>query len=166
MSLLREEVAQRYLERIWMVSCALALAGVVVAGFRGGVTLAVSFLLGAVVAVANLRWLEYSVKRVLDSRESDVAIETGPPDTRAENAPSEQASDEGEARGNSATKIRAKPLGLWPKLVARYLFLGAVAYVIFKGYFVSVSAFLCGLFVPVAALMIEAGYEAVAAFRQ
>jgi ATP synthase I chain len=128
--LIDEHFSERILTRIWMVSAVLCLLAALWMWVHMDVFHAASFLLGGVVAILNLRWLEYSVRRMLDA-------------------------DAG----------RAKARRLWPKMVARYAFLGAIAYVIFKGYLLSVSAFLAGLFVPVAALMLEAVYELVAALR-
>ncbi len=50
--------------------------------------------------------------------------------------------------------------------LARYGLVAAVAYAIFKGSALAFRGFLCGLCVPVAAMMIEAGFEAYAAFRK
>lgn len=116
---------------MWMISATIALLGAAALFFRSGWTIAASFFLGAAVAVVNLRWMEYSVHRMLDAQ--------------------------------LGTRRRGKRL-LW-KMLLRYAFLGAVAYVIFKGYFVSVTAFLIGLFVPIAALMLEAAYEMLVALR-
>jgi hypothetical protein len=128
--LIDEHFSERMLARVWMISAVLCIVAGVAMWVRIDVFHAASFLLGGVVAILNLRWLEYSVRRMLDAQEG-----------------------------------RVKGKRLWPKMVARYAFLGAIAYVIFKGYLLSVSAFLAGLFVPVAALMLEAVYELVAALR-
>ncbi len=116
---------------MWMISAVLALLGAAALLLRARWPVAASFFLGAAVAVVNLRWMEYSVRRMFDAQL-------------------------GQGRGSKRL--------LW-KALLRYAFLGAVAYVIFKGYFVSVTAFLVGLFVPIAALMIEAAYEMIVALR-
>ncbi len=130
MPTLTEEFSERLLVRVWMISAVLSLVAAIVLWVKYGAAQALSFLLGAVVAIVNLRWLESSVRRMFDL--------------------------------DSEVKKRKR---LWPKMVARYLFLGVIAYVIFKGYFVSVSEFLGGLFIPVFALMLEAAYEAYVALR-
>jgi ATP synthase I chain len=113
-----------------MISSAISLVATMVLWIRLGAATALCLLLGAAVAIVNLRWLEHSVSRMFD-----VQTEKG------------------------------KAGRLWPKMLARYFFLGAVAYVIFTGYLVSVGAFLAGLFVPIAALMVEAAYEAYVASK-
>lgn len=113
-----------------MISAVVSLAVAIALWIKFGATFALSFLLGAVAAIVNLRWLESSVRRM-----------TG------------------------EDYVPGKHLRLWPKMLLRYAFLGAIAYVIFKGYFVSVSALLAGLFVPIAALMLEAAYELVLALK-
>ncbi|MBZ5547800.1 MAG: ATP synthase subunit I [Acidobacteriia bacterium] len=52
------------------------------------------------------------------------------------------------------------------RFIARYGLVAAVAYAIFKGSAWAFRGFLWGLCVPVAAMMIEAGFEAYAAFRR
>jgi len=52
------------------------------------------------------------------------------------------------------------------RFVLRYLLVGAVAYVIFKGSVLAFHGFLWGLCVPVAALMAEAAWHAYMAFRR
>jgi hypothetical protein len=52
------------------------------------------------------------------------------------------------------------------RFVVRYLLVGGVAYAIFKGSSLAFRGFLWGLCVPVAALMAEAGWQGLAAFRR
>ena len=52
------------------------------------------------------------------------------------------------------------------RFLVRYALVGAVAYAIFKGSTLAFYGFLWGLCLPVAAMMIEAAFEAYAAFRR
>ncbi|MGO9088968.1 MAG: ATP synthase subunit I [Candidatus Sulfotelmatobacter sp.] len=52
------------------------------------------------------------------------------------------------------------------RFVVRYGLVGAAAYAIFKGSTLAFRGFLWGLCVPVAALMVEAAWEACMAFRR
>jgi hypothetical protein len=52
------------------------------------------------------------------------------------------------------------------RFLMRYALVAVVAYAIFKGSALGFRGFLWGLCLPVAALMIEAGVEAYAAFRK
>jgi len=52
------------------------------------------------------------------------------------------------------------------RFLLRYGLVAAVAYAIFKGSALAFRGFLWGLCVPVAAMMIEAGLEAIVAFRR
>jgi hypothetical protein len=52
------------------------------------------------------------------------------------------------------------------RFLLRYGLVAALAYAIFKGSALAFRGFLWGLCLPVAAMMIEAGYEAYAAFRK
>ena len=51
------------------------------------------------------------------------------------------------------------------RFLVRYALVGAVAYAIFKGSTLAFYGFLWGLCLPVAAMLIEAAFEAYAAFR-
>jgi hypothetical protein len=51
------------------------------------------------------------------------------------------------------------------RFLVRYALVGAVAYAIFKSSALAFRGFLWGLCLPVAAMMIEAGFEVYAAFR-
>ena len=125
-----EEFAERGLQRITYATLALTLAGAVVAWPVAGKAAALSFLLGAVLAIVNFEWLQFSARKIV----------------------------------SGFLQERPKKR-IWPKLFGRYLFLAAVAYVIFKGYFLNIPVFIMGLFLPIAAMMGEAVYEAFVAFR-
>lgn len=153
----------RALHRALLSCCVLALLGTAFAYFRYTPATALSFLLGAVVAIINLRWLEHSVSQIMDvfevsGAQARAAAETNtnpapatPPDPTADPAPEPRL-------------VKHRPR-TWPKLVLRYVFLGAIAYAILKGRFLSFQPFLVGLFLPILALVLEAGYEAIHAFQ-
>ena len=52
------------------------------------------------------------------------------------------------------------------RFLVRYALVGAAAYAIFKSSALAFRGFLWGLCLPVAAMMIEAAWEAYTAFRQ
>ncbi|MGA3193492.1 MAG: ATP synthase subunit I [Terriglobales bacterium] len=52
------------------------------------------------------------------------------------------------------------------RFLVRYALVGATAYAIFRGSALAFHSFLWGLCLPVAAMMIEAGFELYAAFRK
>jgi ATP synthase I chain len=52
------------------------------------------------------------------------------------------------------------------RFLLRYVLVGVIAYGIFKGSPVAFRGFLWGLTVPVAGMLVEAGYEAFIAFRR
>ncbi|GAC1645575.1 MAG: hypothetical protein NVS9B15_03180 [Acidobacteriaceae bacterium] len=155
----------RVLTRAWMTCAVLALIGTAVIYFRYTPALALSFLLGAVVAIVNLRWLEYSVAQIMDVFEVSGATAR----SLAEQKPAEVAVGDvvqvPDLEAVPEPRLVKKRPRTWHKLVLRYVFLGGVAYAILIGRFVSVGAFLAGLFLPVVALMLEAVYEAYAAFK-
>jgi hypothetical protein len=52
------------------------------------------------------------------------------------------------------------------RFLLRYLLVGVIAYGIFKGSALAFRGFLWGLTLPVGAMLIEAGYEGITAFRR
>ena len=60
----------------------------------------------------------------------------------------------------------AKPRGTTFRFALRYVLVGLVVYVIFKSSFASFNALLAGLFLPVPAILAEAGYELVVLLRR
>ena len=102
--------------RIWKISYALSIAGVLAFLAWRGWTWGAGFLLGAALSALNFRWLK------------QVAI----------------------AVGSAAAKPRVAVL-----LGLRYLLLGAGAYVILKYSRISVAAMFWGLFVSIAAVILE-----------
>ena len=73
-----------------------------------------------------------------------------------------------EALGDRIVNRQSKERG-WAivlRFLVRYGLVGIVAYAIFKSSALAFFGFLWGLCLPVAAMMVEAGVEAYAAFRQ
>ena len=155
----------RALSRALMTCCILALLGTAFAYFRYTPAIALSFLLGAVVAIVNLRWLEYSVSQIMDVFESSgeqaraAAEASTPPETPA--LPEQMTADD---PAPEPRLVKQRPR-TWPKMVLRYVFLGAIAYAILRGRFVSIGPFLAGLFLPILALVLEGAYEAYHSFK-
>ena len=73
-----------------------------------------------------------------------------------------------EALGDRIVNRQSKERGwlIVLRFLWRYALVGIVAYAIFKGSPVAFRGFLWGLCVPVVALMTEAGFEALMAFRK
>ena len=151
---------ERVLTRAWIVCTVLAFAGAGLFWYRTNAANALSFFLGAVVAIVNLRWLEYSVSQIMDAFEVTGAQARA----AAETEPKAGKDGAAEAVQEEEVLVKKRPRS-WPKLVLRYAFLGAIAYVILRSRFVSIGPFLAGLFLPILALMLEGAYEAYAAFR-
>lgn len=124
------EFADHALQRAARIALLLVLVGFAISWAAAGSKAALSFLLGAVLAVINFEWLQFSARKIVS--------------------------------GFLQERPKRK---VWPKLFARYVLLGTIAYVIFRGYFVSIPAFVIGLFLPIMAFMCEAAYEAYVAFR-
>ena len=159
----------RALSRALMTCCILALLGTALAYFRYTPAIALSFLLGAVVAIVNLRWLEYSVSQIMDVFDATGAqartaaeAEQNPEPPLATATPRDPDSDPPNPPEPRLVKHRPRT---WPKMVLRYVFLGAIAYAILRGRFVSTGPFLAGLFLPILALVLEGAYEAYHSFK-
>jgi hypothetical protein len=69
-------------------------------------------------------------------------------------------------RVTQAAEGEKRSRGAATRFVLRYALIGVLAYVIFKSSVVSLSGLLAGLFLPVAAILLEAIYETYVALRR
>jgi hypothetical protein len=72
---------------------------------------------------------------------------------------------EGSEQTAPATAGDRRPGGVWGRFVFRYALIGLVGYAIFKSSLVSLGAFFLGLFLFIAAILAEIGYQVYCAFR-
>ena len=126
------------LERIRRLMLAFAVLAVGVAWVWWGTAVAAGLSVGCLVAFVNFIWLKQIVSAMADRI-------TGAPTT-----------------GAARASIRGPVL----RYLLRYVFLGVAAYVIFRVSEASLYGFLAGLFLPVAAILCEAGYEWTVALRR
>jgi hypothetical protein len=105
---------------------------------KAGHRLGLGFALGCALAGVNFYWL-----------------------TRAVNAFADRVT-QAESEGKPASGAR----GAASRFVLRFGLLAVVAYVIFKSSLVSLSGLMAGLFLPVAAILLEAMYETFVALRR
>ena len=115
------------------------LAGLAMRGWRTAAPLA----LGAAIGWLNFRWLMLSSLSLL-SRVQRLTEESG--GARPANLPG--------------------GVGSVARFLLRYLLLAAAAYVIVMWSVFSILALFCGLFLPIMALMAEAGYEVWVSYRK
>jgi hypothetical protein len=120
--------------RIWRLQLALAPVGAAAAWWLAGAGAAIAFAVGAAVSGLNFLWL-----------------------TQAVDALVEAATAAGASAAPLATR-RKRRLVVW-KFVGRYLLIGVAAYVILKHTAWSAAALFAGLFLFVAAVLAEIGWE-------
>lgn len=125
--------------RIWRWVLVLGIAGVVVSWPLGGWRWAGGFAMGAALSALNFRWMKAAVSAV-----SELAI---PPNPAAE-------------------KRSPQTAGVVLRGLLRYALIGVAGYVIFKSSFLSLGAFFLGLFLFLAAILVEVAYEIYFAFRK
>lgn len=123
--------------RILRVMVVIGCALTVAIWIRAGYKLGVGFAIGCAIAGLNFYWMERSINAFAER-----VIQPNTDETAS-----------GSSRGGA-------------RFVLRYALLAAVAYVIFKSSLVSLSGLLAGLFLPVAAILVEAIYETFVALRR
>jgi hypothetical protein len=125
-------------QRIWRAVWVLGILGVAVCWISAGGRWAGGFAIGATLSAVNFRWMKSAVSAVSELATSQPAAgEKPPPQT-------------------SGVVVRG---------VLRYALIGVAGYVIFKSSFVSLGAFFLGLFLFLAAILVEVAYEIYFAFR-
>ena len=122
---------RRMATTMWIVGIAAMPLCWLWQGWRG----AGGFAIGAVLSAVNFRWMKGAVSS-LATLASQTASALGEPPPRP--------------AGSAGMAIR---------IVLRYALIGAGAYVIFKSSIVSLGAFFAGLFLYLAAILVEVAYE-------
>jgi len=122
----------------------LGLASVLAVGFAVGWAMALGVLAGSLVSCANFIWLKQVVNALAD-RVTDTIAEAGSPEYSGRPTP-----------GSG---------GIVARFLLRYILIGFVSYAILKGSPAVFYGFLGGLFLVVAAIVAEAGYELYVALR-
>ena len=122
------------LRRISRLIPILAVAASAVLAARGHWAAGVGFLVGAVIAYVNFRWLKSTV-----------------------NALAAAVTKDGERASRPSVVFR---------FLTRFVLIAFAAYVIFVSYPVSFQGFLAGLFVPVLAIFVEAGFVVFVSLRR
>lgn len=149
--------------RINRAMLVLGMAGTVVCSVWGGMAWGAGFAIGAALSALNFRWMKGAVHALADAAMGQLAQ---PP--RNEHAGEGGAESQPEEEPGQGPAQRAQPgrgMGVVVRFVLRYALIGLVAYAIFISSFVSLGAFFAGLFVFIAAILAEVGYEIYAAFR-
>jgi hypothetical protein len=127
--------------RIWRLQLAIGALGTGAAWWLAGTGAAIAFSVGAVFSGLNFLWLTQAVDALVAAA---TAAGAAAPDPLA---------------------TRRKRRLLVAKFVGRYLLIGLAAYVILKHTAWSVGALLAGLFLFVAAVLAEIGWEIVAELK-
>jgi hypothetical protein len=116
--------------RIWRFQVVLALAGTAAAAWLAGWAGAAGFAVGAGVSSLNFLWLKQAVDALTEK-----------------------------AAGAEVLATRGKRKALVWKFVGRYLLIAAAAYAILKHTTWDIRALLAGLFLFVAAILVEISFE-------
>jgi ATP synthase I subunit len=127
--------------RIVRIMIAIALLFTIAIWIRAGYRLGLGFAVGCGIAGLNFYWL-----------------------ARAVNAFADRVT--GVDAGQKADQVAAPSGGSAGRFILRFSVVALVAYVIFKSSPVSLSGLMAGLFLPVAAIFVEATYETFVALRR
>ncbi|MCU1310638.1 MAG: hypothetical protein JWO20_1763 [Candidatus Angelobacter sp.] len=124
--------------RIVRMMIAIACLLTIAIWIRAGYRLGLGFAVGCIIAGLNFYWLTRAVNAFADRVTGSVDMGEHP----------------------------AKSSGSAGRFVLRFSLMALVAYVIFKSSLVSLSGLMAGLFLPVAAIFLEAMYETFVALRR
>lgn len=141
----RREVTAAYGRAEWRIelfSVGVGMLGTAVIACVASFAAGLSFLIGASMSWLNFRWLKQGVNAL-------VGLSIAQPGTQE--APQEEA---GEGAAEGAQKARV-PAGVYVKFAGRYLLLLLVAYVILSRLRWPATYLIAGLFVVVAAVLLE-----------
>jgi len=149
--------------RINRAMWALGAAGTMLCWLWRGWDWGTGFAIGAVLSALNFRWMKTGVQALADAALAPAASPTAKPVSLPGGAgpPTDEASDP----TAPATVRPRRAQGVWIRFVLRYALIGLVGYAIFKSSFVSLGAFFLGLFLFIAAILAEIGYQIYCAFR-
>jgi hypothetical protein len=129
--------------RIFRIMLALGIVGAAVFFLWRGAGWAGGFAVGAALSGLSFHWMKSAISTLTDSVAPSATAQSG------ERAPA-----------------RPRTGGAVFRFVLRYALIGAVGYVIFRSSVLSLAAFFAGLFVAVAAVLVEIGYEVYLGFRR
>ena len=130
-------VEPRIARGIWI----LAIAGT--AGFwlwRGG-NWAASFAVGAALSALSFQWMKTAISALAEAFVAQAAS------------------------GSAPSRPRRGTTGVVARFVLRYALIGLATYVIFRSSSLSLAAFFAGLFVAIAAILVEVAYQVYLGFR-
>ena len=133
--------------RIVRTTLALGVAGSLLFWIWRGWGWAGGFAVGAALSALNFHWMHSAIGAVADMAVSQ----------------SSAAADPDSANGPEPPKVSSA--GAVRRFVWRYALIAVVGYVIFRSSVLSLPAFFAGLFVAIAAVLVEIAYQVGRGFR-
>jgi len=128
--------------RIFRGTLILGIIGAVAFWLWRGTGWAVGFAVGATLSGLSFQWMQVAISAITERIVS------------------------GAAAGGQRTARKPGSAGAVARFVLRYALIAIVGYVIFRSSFVSLTAFFAGLFVSIAAVLGEIGYQIYLSFRR
>ncbi|MBI3934401.1 MAG: ATP synthase subunit I [Acidobacteria bacterium] len=127
--------------RVFRSTLILGITGAVALWLWRGTGWAVGFAVGAALSGLSFQWMQAAISAIAERIASDLAT--------------------------SGQRHARKPgsAGAVARFVLRYALIGIAGYVIFRSSAVSLAAFFAGLFVSIAAVLVEIGYQIYLGFR-
>ena len=154
-------------QRIQRAMWALGAVGTALCWLWQGWGWGAGFAIGAVLSALNFRWMKTAVHVLAEAassqppssplREAPVPGSGAAPAGESLEHPVRAASEDPPARRSSG--------GVPIRFLLRYALIGLVGYAIFKSLLISLGAFFLGLFLFIAAILAEIGYQIYCAFR-
>lgn len=169
-----EHLLDSTLLRIQKITAVLAVVGLAPVWLILGTMAALAYVAGCLVSYLNFQWLSHAAlaftgefaetvgdKYVVTTEESPSYKSPTEQDKKA----AESAVAEGLGASNIHKPPKAKTGGIIVRFLLRYALLALIAYAMMKSSAGTVYGFLFGLFLSVAALFCEVGYQIYIGFR-
>jgi ATP synthase I subunit len=128
--------------RILRATILLAVAGTAGFGLWRGLGWALGFAVGAALSALSFHWMKTAIGTIADAITAASA--------------SDDSNRSGQGRSAAAVA----------RFVLRYALIGLAGYVIFRSSVLSLAAFFAGLFVSIAAVLVEVAYQVYLSFRR
>ena len=132
-------VEPRIFRTIWI----LAVVGTVAFWLWKGAGWAGGFAVGAALSALSFQWMKTAISTIADA----ITVAAATASSEASHSP------------------RSRSAGAVARFVLRYALIALAGYVIFRSSVLSLAAFFAGLFVGIAAVLVEVAYQVYLGFR-
>jgi hypothetical protein len=153
--------------RIARAMLVLGVAGTLVCLVWGGVEWGAGFAVGAALSALNFHWMKTAATALADAATGHASqLPSGDfGSTDDEVRTYGEGAQQGDTPAPQPQRQHSRGVGVAVRFVFRYALIGLVGYAIFISSLISLGAFFLGLFLFIAAILVEIAYQVHGAFR-